>query len=320
MLALLSPVGAFKKGNVTINGDLRVIGGLSVNRIASSSLSVNGSITVSGALKTGFVKAQAAKFSVLETTSLSSPSGSLQVTGDLNMQTSGAASFLEVGSLHTERLIQHQRRQVPPCAVVSPSPLTRFPHPHPPLPRPNSAPPTHAHTHTHTHTRPAVRWQWALVAVDDFDSGEQQDWLHPEVDGLPASFVQLSEGVGGSYLGGHCETAGTTVRRRFDNLPDHSHLRLQARYHFIDSWEGETAFLQIDGKMAWMDTADSRDAPPGAGINVAGGPHPERRWGVPVDVVMAHSGATALIEFGSNLDEHACDESFGVDDVQLHVR
>jgi len=272
MLALLSPVGAFKKGNVTINGDLRVIGGLSVNRIASSSLSVNGSITVSGALKTGFVKAQAAKFSVLETTSLSSPSGSLQVTGDLNMQTSGAASFLEVGSLHTERLIQHQRRQ------------------------------------------------WALVAVDDFDSGEQQDWLHPEVDGLPASFVQLSEGVGGSYLGGHCETAGTTVRRRFDNLPDHSHLRLQARYHFIDSWEGETAFLQIDGKMAWMDTADSRDAPPGAGINVAGGPHPERRWGVPVDVVMAHSGATALIEFGSNLDEHACDESFGVDDVQLHVR
>ena len=82
MLALLSPVGAFKKGNVTINGDLRVIGGLSVNRIASSSLSVNGSITVSGALKTGFVKAQAAKFSVLETTSLSSPSGSLQVTGD----------------------------------------------------------------------------------------------------------------------------------------------------------------------------------------------------------------------------------------------
>ena len=167
MLALLSPVGAFKKGNVTINGDLRVIGGLSVNRIASSSLSVNGSITVSGALKTGFVKAQAAKFSVLETTSLSSPSGSLQVTGDLNMQTSGAASFLEVGSLHTERLIQHRRRQVSPCAAVStpppppppptpphthPTHPTLLPHPHPPLPRPNSAPPTHAHAITHAHT------------------------------------------------------------------------------------------------------------------------------------------------------------------------
>ena len=49
-----------------------------------------------------------------------------------------------------------------------------------------------------------------------------------------------------------------------------------------------------------MDTGpDSRAAAPGGGINVAGGPHPERRWGVPVDVAMPHTGATALIEFGS---------------------
>ena len=53
---------------------------------------------------------------------------------------------------------------------------------------------------------------------------------------------------------------------------------------------------------------------------LAGGPHPERRWGVPVDVAMPHTGATALIEFGSSLDEHSCDESFGVDDVQVHIR
>lgn len=59
--------------------------------------------------------------------------------------------------------------------------------------------------------------------------------------------TQVSSGRGGAHLGGHCQTAGTTVRRRFDNLPAHSHLRLRARYHFIDSWEGETAFLQIDG-------------------------------------------------------------------------
>ena len=119
-------------------------------------------------------------------------------------------------------------------------------------------------------------------------------------------------------MGGHCKTAGTTVRRHFGDLPDHSQLRVQARYHFIDSWEGEAAFLQIDGKLAWMDSAESHTTP--TGINVAGGPHPERRWGVPVDVVMPHSAATALIEFGSSLDEHACDESFGIDDVEIHVR
>ena len=155
MLVLFSPVGAYKRGNVTINGDLRVIGGLSVNRIASSSLSVNGSITVSGSLKTGFLKAQAAKFSVLETSSLSSPSGSLQVTGDLNMQTSGAVSFLDVGSLHTERLIQHQRRQVSPHSAIVYLQSPSFPPPPPPPPRlhPHLAPTPPRPTHTQTRTK-----------------------------------------------------------------------------------------------------------------------------------------------------------------------
>ena len=109
-----------------------------------------------------------------------------------------------------------------------------------------------------------------------YATGAQQDWLHADDSaGVPASFVQLSSGGGGAHLGGHCQTAGTTVRRRFDNLPQHTHLRLQARYHFIDSWEGETAFLQIDGKTAWMDSADSRSGPPG--INVAGGATPDAR-------------------------------------------
>ena len=105
-------------------------------------------------------------------------------------------------------------------------------------------------------------WQWALVHADDFESGAQRHWLRAEAEGLPSSFVEVSSGLGGAHLGGHCQTAGTTGRRRLDNLPDHSHLRLRARYHFIDSWEGETAFLQIDGKVAWMDTGpDSRTAP-----------------------------------------------------------
>ena len=122
MLALLAPAGAVKRGNVTINGDLRVVGGLSVNHIVSTALQVNGSITVSGSLNTGYVKAQAAKFAVLETTSLASPSGSLHVTGDLNMRgASGAVSFLEVGQLQAEHLVQHRQRQVgyAPARILS---------------------------------------------------------------------------------------------------------------------------------------------------------------------------------------------------------
>ena len=45
--------------------------------------------------------------------------------------------------------------------------------------------------------------------------------------------------------------------------------------HFIDSWEGETAFLKLDGRHAWLDSADSSAGP--AGLNLAGGDWPESR-------------------------------------------
>ena len=41
--------------------------------------------------------------------------------------------------------------------------------------------------------------------------------------------------------------------------------------------------------------------------------------GKKIDIVVPHSGASASIRFGTILDEHACDESFGVDDVALYV-
>ena len=80
-------------------------------------------------------------------------------------------------------------------------------------------------------------------------------------------------------------------------------------------WEGETAFLQVDGAYAWVDTARAHPN----GLNLAGGPQPDARFGVPVDAVVAHTASSVLLEIGSTLDEHACDESFGIDDVALYV-
>ena len=90
-------------------------------------------------------------------------------------------------------------------------------------------------------------------------------------------------------------------------------LRVGARVHFVDGWEGETAFLQVDGAYAWVDTARAHPN----GLNLAGGPQPDARFGVPVDAVVAHTAPSVLLEIGSTLDEHACDESYGVDDVQV---
>merc|ERR1711998_769296 len=65
-----------KPGNVTINGDMTVTGSLKTKSIRSSALTVNGSITVTHAVRTEFLKADNAKVSVVETSTLSSPTGS----------------------------------------------------------------------------------------------------------------------------------------------------------------------------------------------------------------------------------------------------
>jgi hypothetical protein len=148
--------------------------------------------------------------------------------------------------------------------------------------------------------------QWSMVAHEDFETAPQ-GW----------SFLETSSVGGNTFLGGHCKTAGTTVTKKFSNLPPHSSLRVSARYHFIDSWEGESSFLKVDDKFAWMDSNDVRNAP--AGINVAGNESPERKFGTPVDVIVPHTSNSVLLAFGSNLDQDACDESFGIDDVAVHV-
>ena len=247
--------------DVSINGDLQVLGALSVAHIGSSSLTVNGSIAVSDEVKTQFLTATSAKIGVLQTDELYSPSGNLHLAGGLSMKRDGVEpALLEVGSLETATLTVHGQRQ------------------------------------------------WALVHHHDFEADG-----HGWADAATGAFIELSEG---GYLGGHCKTgAGTTVRRRFD-LPPHTQLRVGARVHFVDGWEGETAFLQVDGAYAWVDTARAHPN----GLNLAGGPQPDARFGVPVDAVVAHTAPSVLLEIGSTLDEHACDESYGVDDVQIHVR
>jgi len=253
-----------KPGNVTINGDMTITGALKTKSIRASALTVNGSITVTHAVRTEFLKADNTKASVVETSTVSSPTGSVQLTGNLALgkTAGGGGAALQAESIQTEALIQLGVKQ------------------------------------------------WQLLHHDNF---EDADHGYESA----GSFVELSSVEGNSFLGGHCKMSGGKMTKKYD-LPAHSHLRVQARYHFIDSWEGESAFLQVDDKYVWMDTADARDNE--NGINIAGNAHPERKFGHPIDVVVPHTAPSVMLSFGSTLDEHACDESFGVDDVMLNIQ
>ena len=76
-------VALVSANDVSINGDLQVLGALSVAHIESSSLTVNGSIAVTDEVKTQLLTATSAKIGVLQTDTLYSPSGNLHLAGGL---------------------------------------------------------------------------------------------------------------------------------------------------------------------------------------------------------------------------------------------
>ena len=98
----------------------------------------------------------------------------------------------------------------------------------------------------------------------------------------------------------------------------HTELRLKATFHYIDRWEGASAYARVDSQFVW---AESYTLPPAAeGVNLCGGDAPENRFAVAIDAVVPHNSTVANILFGATLDAAATHASWGVSDLQLFLR
>ena len=98
----------------------------------------------------------------------------------------------------------------------------------------------------------------------------------------------------------------------------HTELRLKATFHYIDRWEGASAYARVDSQFVW---AESYTLPPAAeGVNLCGGDAPENRFAVAIDAVVPHNSTVANILFGATLDAPATHASWGVSDLQLFLR
>ena len=63
--------------------------------------------------------------------------------------------------------------------------------------------------------------------------------------------VGKSKCVGNHFLVGIAVELHT-LSKIFDSLPPHTEVRVKARFHFIDKWNGENAYLKVDGGYAWL--------------------------------------------------------------------
>jgi len=154
--------------------------------------------------------------------------------------------------------------------------------------------------------------QWALHSLEDFEEiGDVDGWSHSNITQCGAHRI----------LGGHCvENGKGEVSKTFTNLPPHSQIRVNAKYMFIDSWDGETGFMKLDNNIVWSENYNHAEGNSTHGINICGNETPERKFGRSVDVTVPHTQNDVTIVFGATTDEHPCDESFGIDSVMVFVR
>lgn len=94
-------------------------------------------------------------------------------------------------------------------------------------------------------------------------------------------------------MGGHCLLSNEEVYKVFENLPKHSRILITAQFHFLDNWQGESAFVKIDNQIVWMKTVAASPY----SVDLCGGGYKEAAFNVPVIVETSHSDSTVKVSF-----------------------
>jgi len=159
--------------------------------------------------------------------------------------------------------------------------------------------------------------QWALWDLDTFDAVESSPWSLNDRGFCSSMHDQ--------FLGGHCRFGASATTRRYEALPPHTRVRVRARIHYIDDWNGESVMLKVDNSTVW---AQSHEWCPGFqrwmcskfGIDSCGRGTPDR-LSVKAEASLAHAGPALDVSFASSLaaGTDACQTSWGVDDVSLEL-
>jgi hypothetical protein len=151
---------------------------------------------------------------------------------------------------------------------------------------------------------------WTLVFADDFETAPDPAWS--------ATGTYLCPGWT-TLLGGYGVQAGGTLDITVDTWGiTHTDAWVALSYAKLDSWDGELAWVSVDGATVWSQNLYYYEGSEVCGWN--------RGWNGSYDELHAisevtgHTGSTLTVEAGSTLNQVATDESFGIDDVLVWVR
>ena len=147
---------------------------------------------------------------------------------------------------------------------------------------------------------------WTEVSMEDFDTtGPSPDW----------SMTSTYTCSGDALLGGFGNIANGTITRTFDtSAHPHTEARIATEYWFVDSWDGEGGWIDIDGSNLWYSTWSFY----WSSSNLCGGGWDDSYTFI--DQTVSHSGSSLFYSAGSSLNQSASDESFAIDDVMIWIR
>jgi hypothetical protein len=111
---------------------------------------------------------------------------------------------------------------------------------------------------------------------------------------------------------------GRTITTTYRRLPKHTQIRITATVHFVDDWQGETAWMKFNDFFVWTESLDQKNV---AGkFSMCGSDlYPESRFSAPIDVTWPHKANSLTISLGSNLDEGS-DARFGLSNIAVYTR
>ena len=199
--------------------------------------------------------------------------------------------------------------------------------------------------------------QWKMVVEEDFTKGSVEDWVRETGQGMNISVsdqvstcAKFPHGDSDYFLGAF---SNIRVLKTFQ-LPFHQQVRITARVHFLDMWEGEIMYLKTDNGLKWSKShtwctefPEKKCQPTSVietgALDSCGDPNFSDTLSIPVDVTFPSEGKNAVtLEFGGVLTDgntcktkkdcaknsFECNQGFcvntkatwGIDDVRIFIK
>jgi len=153
---------------------------------------------------------------------------------------------------------------------------------------------------------------WTLIFFDDFETSVDPGWSITGTYGCS---------VWGTLLGGYGIIAGGSFSNAIDCLGiPHTQGWVETGYACLDSWDGETAYVQVDGTTLWAIAQNNHSYSYSEVCGWNRGYYGSYDSLHAVSVTYAHTANTMTFTAGSTLDQGATDESFGLTDLWVWVR